>query len=169
MYTLLNTNLTSIASDLKSNVLNLLDHVGVSKDVKNNFDKTLSRLVNFLFIIDLSKNLYKDVASLVRRSWKAAKDRIALEEEWKINSNNKLEPAQDVVPDYDDNAFEVEDNDLEKIIKENYYHLENDEDVKAAEEVAAEPKTTEAKPGEDIIDEGEIEPVFEFPDIVLLE
>lgn len=128
-------NLTESAKNLKTNVLNITSHSETSKESHDVLDKALSRTVNFLFLTDISKNLFRNASGLAKQSAKIVEDEIALEKEWKIQPNGELVPVENSGQDYD--ATDLVDKETEDKINKAMKDLDDDLDVKKAEEKAA--------------------------------
>ncbi|XP_058796383.1 uncharacterized protein LOC131667155 isoform X2 [Phymastichus coffea] len=135
-FRLMDQNLTKIAVNIKKDVLNALDAIGVPKDMKDHLDETLSRIVNFLFIIDMSKNIFKDMYTLFGEATVSARDGIALEHVYQINTDDGLvEEAREMDEEYKEILDETKD---QQMIDDQLKMLEDDTNIYIAEEEAFE-------------------------------
>lgn len=149
-------NLTKISIHVKSDVPIILNQLGVPKSTVDNFDKYLSRVVNFLFLIHLSMNLYKDTKPLLKKVFKLTDDKVELEKEYTLKSD-KLEPVKyefRQAADYQE-EFKGDNNKMENEIEQNFKELEDNTKVDAAEESAKEELQEEFEESENEIGQGE--------------
>lgn len=116
---LLNHNLTGVAKNMKSDILNIADRLGVPENIKDDLDKTLGRVVNFLFIIDMTKNTFKDMGSLVKTAYDKTDEYISKKRAKRAKAKAEAEAKKE-----EEKVENAEDYD-EKLLDENA-ELEND-------------------------------------------
>ncbi|XP_058796291.1 uncharacterized protein LOC131667104 [Phymastichus coffea] len=131
-FRLMDQNLTKMATNIKTNVLHVLDTVGVSKETRDKFDQNLSRIVNFLFIIDIAKNLLLDVNSLATRALVKTVQGIPLQKSNPLETNDQpVEEAKEIDEEYRE---VLEDTEEDRMLNDDVANLEDDTRIHAAEE-----------------------------------
>ncbi|XP_058796292.1 uncharacterized protein LOC131667105 [Phymastichus coffea] len=128
-FKVLDQNLTRMGTNIKTDVLNVLDVLGVSKETRDSLDETLGRIVNFLFIIDMSKNIFKDVRSLFDEVRVVTEAGISLEKIYKVNPDGEvIEKAKEI----DENYREVFESKNEIMLNNEINELADEERITKA-------------------------------------
>lgn len=158
-FKLMDHNLAGIADNMRSDVSKVLEAAGVPKETRDSIDATLSRVVNFLMIIDMTKNTFKDLGHLIND---LNKKTVKTVDGLKVEKENEIDLDGDI--EYGDDALDMDSEKIEEdILNKNVNDLADKSEIEEAELKAEERLKYNEEEIEEETENEEVEPIEREP------